>query len=149
MNLRLQTGLIAVFAGVALNYAGDWLLGVKMELFWGLSTFSFAWILDVFFLPFLVGLLVAWIFGKGAKWLSYFPPLIVRCISYAQILYFSGIPHGSTLNPMGWWGLYVILAMESAGMGGILGEVLIKNVYGRSKMVATRGTVNQVANEES
>jgi len=149
MNPRVQTGLIAVFAGVVLNYVGDWLLGVQIELFWGLSTFSFAWILDVFFLPFLVGLLVAWIFGKGAKWLSYFPPLIVRCISYAQILYISGIPHGSTLNPMGWWGLYVILAMESAGMGGILGEVLIKNVYGRSKVSAPRSSENPVANEES
>ncbi len=134
MNQRYVTGLVALLAGMALNYFGDRLLGVKIELFSGLSTFSFAWILDVFFVPFLVGLLVAWIFGKGAKWLCYFPPLIVRCISYAEIAYITGTPHGSNLNPMGWWGFYVILAMEAAGIGGIIGEVLIKNVYGRSSM---------------
>lgn len=134
MNQKYVTGLVALLAGMALNYFGDRLLGVKIELFSGLATFSFAWILDVFLVPFLVGLLVAWIFGKGAKWLCYFPPLIVRCISYAEIVYVTGTPHGSNLNPMGWWGFYVILAMEAAGIGGIIGEVLIKNVYGRSNL---------------
>ena len=133
MSQRYLTGLFALMTGVLVNYFGDRLLGVKMELFSGLSTFSFAWILYVFALPLIVGLIIAWIFGLGAKWLCYFPPLIVRCFSYAQILYgANGVPHGSILNPMGWWGLYVILAMESAGIGGILGEVMIKNVYGRS-----------------
>lgn len=134
MNQRFLTGLFALMTGILVNYFGDRLLGVKMELFSGLSTFSFAWMLDVFLLPLLVGLLMAWIFGMGAKWLCYFPPLIVRCLSYAQILYVTGVPHGSILNPMGWWGLYVILAMESAGIGGILGEVMIKKVYGRTNM---------------
>jgi hypothetical protein len=132
MKQRYFSGSIALIAGILLNYAGDRLLGVKIELFHGLSTFSFAWVLDLFFVPFLVGLLVAWIFGRGSKWLSYFPPLIVRCLSYAQIVYITGTPHGSNLNPLGWWGFYVILAMEASGIGGILGEVLIKNVYGRS-----------------
>jgi hypothetical protein len=134
MNQRFLTGLFALMTGILVNYFGDRLLGVKMELFSGLATFSFAWMLDVFLLPLLVGLLMAWIFGMGAKWLCYFPPLIVRCLSYAQILYVTGVPHGSILNPMGWWGLYVILAMESAGIGGILGEVMIKKVYGRTNM---------------
>lgn len=133
--------------GMSLNHFGDRLLGVKIELFSGLSTFSFAWILDVFFVPFLVGLVVAWIFGWGAKWLCYFPPLIVRCLSYAEILYVSGTPHGSNLNPIGWWGLYVILAMESAGIGGILGEVMIKNVYGRSKKILPDEAEQPVARE--
>jgi hypothetical protein len=137
MNQRYLRGLVAMLIGMSLNHFGDRLLGVKIELFSGLSTFSFAWILDVFFVPFLVGLAVAWIFGMGGKWLCYFPPLIVRCLSYAEILYVSGTPHGSNLNPIGWWGLYVILAMESAGMGGILGEVMIKNVYGRSKKIVS------------
>jgi hypothetical protein len=132
MNQRFYTGVIALLSGMLLNHLGDRLLGVQLELFSGLSTFSFAWGLDLFFVPFLVGLLVARIFGSGAKWLCYFPPLIVRCLSYANILYITGIPHGSILNPMGWWGLYVILAIESSAMGGILGEVMIKKVYGRS-----------------
>lgn len=133
MRNRYISGLVALLVGMALNYLGDRLLGVKIELFSGLSTFSFAWILDVFFVPFLVGMAVTRIFGMGGKWLCYFPPLIVRSLSYAEILYVSGTPHGSNLNPMGWWGLYVILAMESAGIGGIVGEVMIKNIYGRSK----------------
>jgi hypothetical protein len=135
MNQRYLRGLVAMLIGMSVNHFGDRLLGVKIELFSGLSTFSFAWMLDVFFVPFLAGLAVAWIFGMGGKWLCYFPPLIVRSLSYAEILYVSGTPHGSTLNPMGWWGLYVILAMESAGIGGIVGEVMIKNVYGRSRKV--------------
>ncbi len=133
MNRRYVVGFGAFLAGAALNFAGDALLGVKIELFHGLSTFSFAWILDVFFVPFLVGLLVAWLFGNGAKWLCYFPPLLVRCISYAEIVYVTGVPHGSILNPLGWWGFYVILAMEAAGIGGIIGEVFIRKVYSRAQ----------------
>src|SRR5665647_2861639 len=135
MNKRFLWAMVALMIGMSLNHFGDRLLGVKIELFSGLSTFSFAWILDVFFVPFLVGLTVSWIYGMGGKWLCYFPPLIVRCLSYAEIFYVSGTPHGSNLNPIGWWILYVILAMESAGIGGIVGEVMIKSVYGRSKKV--------------
>ncbi len=139
MKHKYLMGLVALLAGVALNHLGDRLLGVKIELFSGLSTFSFAWGLDLFVLPFTVGLVVSWIFGMGGKWLCYFPPLIVRSVSYAEILYVTGVPHGSILHPMGWWGFYVILAMEAAGIGGIVGEVMIKRVYGRSKMNSSAG----------
>ncbi len=140
MNQRYVTGIIALLSGMFLNHLGDRLLGVQIELFSGLSTFSIAWVLDVFFVPFLVGLLVARIFGRGAKWLCYFPPFFVRSFSYLNILYITGIPHGSILNPLGWWGLYVILAMEAAAIGGILGEVMIKKVYGRSNdLIAVEG----------
>lgn len=135
MNQKFTNGVIALMSGMFLNHLGDRLLGVQIELFSGLSTFSLAWVVDLFFVPFLVGLLVARIFGSGSRWLCYFPPLIVRCLSYANILYVAGIPQGSILNPMGWWGLYVILAMESSAFGGIIGEVMIKHVYGRSPKV--------------
>ena len=148
MKQRYLTGLFALMTGVILNSFGDRLLGVKMELFSGLSTFSFAWGVDVFFLPFLVGLVVSWIFGMGGKWLCYFPPLIVRCISYAQIAYVTGAPHGAILNPLGWWGLYVILAMESAAIGGIFGEVMIKNVYGRTDRLAAAEVEQPVLEKE-
>jgi hypothetical protein len=149
MKQRYVMGMVALLIGMSLNHLGDRLLGVKLELFSGLSTFSFAWALDVFFVPFLVGLVVAWIFGMGAKWLCYFPPLIVRCLSYAEILYLSGTPHGSNLNPLGWWGFFVILAMESAGIGGIVGEVMIKNVYGRSNKIMPADREQSVATRES
>jgi hypothetical protein len=148
VNKRYITGLVALLAGVALNHLGDRLLGVRLELFSGLSTFSFAWGLDVFVVPFLTGLLVSRIFGMGGKWLCYFPPLIVRSISYAEIVYITGTPHGSILNPLGWWGFYVILAMEAAGIGGIIGEVLIKNVYGRSKKMNDAADGQSVAERE-
>lgn len=148
MKPRYLLGMAALLVGVILNYLGDRLLGVRIELFSGLSTFSFAWLLDVFFVPFLVGLAVSWIFGLGGKWLCYFPPLIVRSLNYAEILYVSGTPHGSNLNPMGWWGLYVILAMESAGIGGIVGEVMKKNVYGRTTKAIVAGQQQSSATKE-
>jgi hypothetical protein len=132
MNQRHLLGAATVMIGSGLNYFGDRLLGVTMELFHGLSTFSFPWVLDVFLVPFIVGLIVSLIFGRGGKWLCYFPPLIVRTVSYASI-YFSGqVPEGTRLIPMGWWGFFVILAVESAAIGGVLGEVMIKRTYGRS-----------------
>ena len=148
MKPRYLLGMAALLVGVILNYLGDRLLGVRIELFSGLSTFSFAWLLDVFFVPFLVGLAVSWIFGLGGKWLCYFPPLIVRSLNYAGILYVFGTPHGSNLNPMGWWGLYVILAMESAGIGGIVGEVMKKNVYGRTAKAIAAGQQQSSATKE-
>ncbi len=129
---RFALGAGALLVGSGLNYFGDRLLGVTMELFHGLATFSFAWMLDVFVLPFLVGLVVAWIYGLGGKWLCYFPPLIVRCIAYAQLRYLVGVPPGESLIPMGWWGFFVILAMEAAAIGGVIGEVATKRTYGRS-----------------
>lgn len=149
MKPRYKLGAVALLSGMILNYLGDRLLGVRIELFSGLSTFSFAWILDVFFVPFLVGLLVSRIFGMGGKWLCYFPPLIVRSLNYAEILYVSGTPHGSNLNPIGWWGLYVILAMESAAIGGILGEVMKKNIYGRTKKAIPANQNQSVAAKET
>src|SRR5271166_4542071 len=101
---RYALGAGALMIGCAVNYFGDRLLGVRMELFHGLATFSFLWILDVFVVPFIVGLVVAWIFGLGGKWMCYFPPLIVRCLAYAQIRYVTGVPPEHSLIPMGWWG---------------------------------------------
>lgn len=132
MNRRFFSAVGVVMVASGLNYFGDRLLGVKLELFSGISTFSFAWVLDLFLLPFLIGMLVSWLYGNGGRWLSYLPPLIVRSLSYAQILYFTGKPHGSSLIPLGWWGLFVILAVESCSFGGIIGEVVIRKTYGRS-----------------
>lgn len=130
---RLVKGVTALLIGCALNYFGDRLLGVSMELFYGLETFSFAWILDVFAVPFGVGLAVAAIFGMGGKWLCYFPPLIVRLLSYYALAHsVQPLPPDSSLIPMGWWGFFVILAMEAAAFGGIMGEIMIKGTYGRS-----------------
>ena len=125
--------LAALLIGCAVNYFGDRMLGVQIELFYGLQTFSFTWILDMFALPFIVGLAVAAIFGMGGKWLCYFPPLIVRSVNYAILAHSAiALPPDASLIPLGWWGFFVILAMEAAAFGGIMGEILIKGTYGRS-----------------
>jgi hypothetical protein len=128
---RLARGAAALLLGSALNHFGDRLLGVKIELFRGLMGFDGAWILDVFAVPFIVGIVVAVIFGLGGKWLCYFPPLIVRILSYVQILYFTGVPPGTSLIPLGWWGFFVILVIEAAAIGGVIGEIAVKSTYGR------------------
>ncbi len=132
-STRLLKGAVALVMGCALNYFGDWLLGVQVELYRGIQGFGGLWVVDVFILPFFVGLLVAAIFGFGGKWLSYFPPLIVRSISYYGFLHhLNSIPPGATLAPIGWWGFFVILAVEASAFGGIMGEILMKGTYGRS-----------------
>jgi hypothetical protein len=129
---RLIKGLTALVVGCGLNFVGDRLLGVNIELFLGLDTFSLGWIVDMFVLPFFVGLAVATIFGMGGKWLCYFPPLIVRAINYYLLAHAASLPPDSSLIPMGWWGFFVILCMEAAAFGGIAGEIMIKGTYGRS-----------------
>ncbi|WP_455205556.1 hypothetical protein [Kaarinaea lacus] len=133
MNIQqLFTGAVAIVVGCLVNYVGDLLLGVRIELFWGLDTFSFIWFLQLFILPVLVGMSVSFIYGLGGKWLSYFPPLIIRLAAYYETQYIIGVPDGASLMPMGWWGFFVIIAIECAVIGGVFGEIMIKRIYGRT-----------------
>ena len=132
-TLRIGLALYAIAVGCIVNMIGDWLIGSRVELFYGLiETFSFAWFVQIFILPVLVGYSVTYVYGLGGKWLCYLPPLIVRFIAYFQTVYFIGVPPNAALMPLGWWGFFVILAIESAVIGGVLGEVLIKRIYGRT-----------------
>ncbi len=128
---RLIKGILALLVGCAINFYGDRLLGVQIELWYGLQTFSFSWMLDMFALPFVVGMAVAVIFGMGGKWLCYFPPLIVRLANY-YLLAHAPLPEDASLLVMGYWGFFVILTMEAAAFGGITGEIMIRGTYGRS-----------------
>ena len=130
-NARILRGIAALAAGCAVIYIGDRLLGINIELFWGLETFNGLWFADVFVVPLLAGLVVGMIFGLGGKWLCYFPPLLVRLFSYYNFMYLTSIPDGASLMPMGWWGFFVILVIESAAFGGVAGEIVIKKTYGR------------------
>jgi len=130
---RFLKGVVALLMGCLLNYFGDQLLGAQVELYRGIQGFGGLWIVDVFVLPFFVGLLVAAIFGFGGKWLSYFPPLLVRSLSYYEFSHqLLVIPQGAALAPIGWWGFFVILAVEASAFGGIMGEIMMKGTYGRS-----------------
>jgi hypothetical protein len=128
---RLKRGVLALIAGCLVIYGGDHLLGIRIELFWGLSTFNPLWFVDLFIVPCVAGSVVGMIYGLGGKWMAYFPPLIVRFYGYFETLKFIGVPDGAALMPMGWWGFFVILAVESAAIGGVIGEILIKRTYGR------------------
>jgi hypothetical protein len=128
---RFTRGALVLLGACALNYLGDRLLGVRIELFWGLDTFSFLWFLDVFILPFVVGTAVGMVYGLGGKILCYFPPLLVRIYSYFEVLHITGVPEGASLLPLGWWGFFVILCIEASAVGGVVGELLIKRTYGR------------------
>jgi len=131
---RLYRGAAALLLGSAFNHFADRILGVQIEAFTGgIGYFSPFWVIDLFLVPFLTGVLVSLIYGFGGKWLSYIPALIVRTVSYAGIAtHVTPMAPGSTLMPMGWWGFYVILAIEAAAIGGVIGEVVIKRTYGRS-----------------
>jgi len=130
---RYLLGTIAILVGCVINYVGDHLIGVRVELYYGITeTFGAGWFSQIFLLPVLVGYSVSYVYGLGGKWLCYFPPLIVRTIAYLETMYFLAETPGASLMPAGWWGFFVILAVESAVIGGVLGEVLIKRIYGRT-----------------
>jgi hypothetical protein len=128
---RYITGCVALLAGCLVNYAGDRLLGVHPELWWGLGTFNLAWMLDIFLVPLIAGVVVAVIFGLGGKWLCYFPPLIVRIINYFSLYFADALPPGAQMLTFPLWILIVILVVEAAAFGGVIGEILIKRTYGR------------------
>lgn len=142
---RYALGAAALMIGCAVNYFGDRLLGITMEYFYGLATFSGLWMADVFLVPFLSGLATASVFGMGGKWLCYFPPLFVRVLSYARISYTHDIPPDHVLIPMGWWGFFVILAIEAAAFGGIFGEVWLRKLYTRSASERARDQISASA----
>jgi hypothetical protein len=149
--------------GTILIYVGDLVLGVNIELFSGFSSFNIAWALDIFFVPFLMGMMVAWIFGRDAThsgegfrftkgigiiiWVCYLPPLFVRGFNYFKVLYVTGVPEGTFLMPWGLWACFVVMTMTTAGMGEIIGEVIIK-IYGKTSQTENMGGIEPSSNEE-
>jgi hypothetical protein len=132
---RFLKGVVALLIGCALNYFGDQLLDVHVELTRGngIQGFTPLWAVDVFILPFFVGFLVASIFGIGGKWLSHFPPLIVRSISYYEFSHHMiSIPEGASLAPIGFWVFITVLSVELCAAGGVVGEIMMTGTYGRS-----------------
>lgn len=133
-NDRIMTPImvvVAIGAGALVNYIGDRLLGVRLELFWGVSTFSVWWVLDLFLVPFIAGMTVSLIYGLGGKILCYFAPIVTRVISYVQMHNYQDLPDGVFVLPIYYWVMVLIVAIEAAAFGGVIGEVLIKRTYGR------------------
>lgn len=135
MKPRYALGSAALMIGSAVNYFGDRLTGFRIEVWTGLSYFSGMLLLDLFIVPFASGLAVGWVFGQGGKWLCYFPPLIVRALAYLQIVHSGGLAPGSSVMNFILWCFFVILAVESAAFGGVLGEVFLRRIYSRPTQV--------------
>lgn len=132
---RFVSGTLAIMVGCLINYVGDRLLGVRLELVPlndPLAIFNALWAIQIFVIPVFVGLATTAVFGLGGKWLCYFPPMIVRSVAYMESYYLASLPEGTTLMPFGWWIFFVILAVESAAIGGVFGETMIKRIYGRT-----------------
>ena len=124
---------VAVFSGAGVIHFGDKLLDANLALFYGVGTFNPIWVLALFVVPFIGGIVVSLIYGLGGKMLAYIPALIVHGMVYWELYANPAlIPEGVRLLPFGYWILIVIVAIEFAGLGGIVGEVLIKKTYGRS-----------------
>ena len=161
MNKRVLTiimGIVAIAAGVLVNYLGDRLInyiapppGVRLELFWGVATFSPYWVLALFVPPLIAGFVVSMIYGLGGKLICYFVPIIVRGYSYYQMMEHDGLPEGVTLLPFGYWILILIVAIEAAAFGGVFGEILIKKTYGRrpQHLLYKKASANRPSSSES
>lgn len=134
-SIRWVLFFITLVIGCLVNYLGDWIFGIRIELFYGLQTFNFIWFVQIFIWPLLVGLSVSFTYGLGGKWIAMLPPLIVRSFAYYETQHIIGVPDGAFLMPAGWWAFFVILAMEVAMIGGVFGEIVVKRIYGRSSAV--------------
>jgi len=125
MGTKMLKVMASIGIGCAMIYFGGRVLDVRLELFWGLSTYSLGWIVVIFILPFITGGLIGWIYGPGGKIVAHFPPLIVHGMNYFQTLHHSA-PYGASLMPLGWWGLYVLLTMEFCAFGAFAGEFMLQ-----------------------
>ena len=122
-------GLIATAVAVAIILAGDALLGVQLEVFRGMQTFSILWILDLIVVPMIAGFAVAVIYGLGAKIVAHFPALIAK--SYVYFNLSQDMITDGQLIPVGFWVLICIVVVEACAAGGLIGEYVIKRTYGR------------------
>ena len=134
MTKRHLYGAMLLLAGCVANYLTDRLLNVHFEIYFGITDYSGLWILDLFVVPLIIGFIVSALYGFGGKWIAFFIPLLTHAYSYYSFNHLAdigGLPQGAVVQPMGWWGFFVIVAMEVALVGGVFGEAMIKRTYGR------------------
>lgn len=131
--LAVLLGSAALAVGIIINYFGDRILGVRLELYWGVTTYTPAWVADLFLVPTVAGVFVSIIYGFGGKYIAMAGPLLLQSVYYWQSLYGS-VPVADDVHVLPWvyWVLLVVVAMEFAGIGGFIGEVLIKKTFGRT-----------------
>ncbi|MBU6468484.1 MAG: hypothetical protein KGN31_06615 [Betaproteobacteria bacterium] len=120
-----RRGIIGITVGLVINLVGDLVLDVNVEVYKGIATFNVLWMLDVFLLPFVVGYVTSLMYkARGGRYVACLPPLILRPLSYLYLHYVAH-PVGDFFYQLNlyYWGPMLILVVESANFGGILGEV--------------------------
>ncbi|KXW56525.1 hypothetical protein LHV13_02915 [Ferrovum sp. PN-J185] len=126
MTVNQRRGLYGVIVGFIINLVCDLVLGVNVEVYKGIATFNVLWMIDVFFVPFGVGYVTSRIYGeKGGRYVACLPPLLLRPLSYLYLHYIAH-PMGDFFLQLNlyYWGPMLILVVESANFGGIIGEVM-------------------------
>ncbi|MDH5544343.1 MAG: hypothetical protein OEZ43_02055 [Gammaproteobacteria bacterium] len=140
LKSRLLDFLVATIVtcvAAIIIYVGDQVTGIELELFKGIiGTFTPLWIIDLILVPFIAGVVLSMLYGLGGKMIAYFPPLLVRIPEY---IYAEANQLGADVSvlPIGYWILILIVAVEACGVGGIVGEVIVKRTYGRSHISKT------------
>ena len=104
--------------------------------------------MDLILVPIIAGFVVTFIYGLGGKIVAHFPPLIAKCYLYFTINP-DMIPQGAEIIPVGFWILIVIVAVEAGAAGGLIGEIVIKKIYGRrpKHLVHKRYRRNPIENQ--
>ena len=122
--------LLALVAGIIVIAVGERLLNVSLGVFYGIQTFHPLWVASLILVPLIAGLVVSFIYGLGGKMLAHFAPIPIQTYHYLQ-LDNASLPDGVTVLPLGYWILLLIVCVEAAAAGGLIGEVIIKRTYGR------------------
>lgn len=147
MNRDFTRGVVAVLAGCVVIFMGDTLLGVQIEMFAGIATFTFPWMLDVFLVPFIAGLAVALIYKeRSGKWLAFLPPVIVRCLN-CYYLYLTNEYWNADFFyhlHLHYWGMAVVLTFQASYIGGMVVGVL-NGSYLRNNDSASNSTCGKPA----
>jgi len=128
---------MAFAVGGALMQTGFQVLGVHLEWFAGISTFSGAWVIAMTALPVGSGVVIGMIYGYGGKYLAHLPPLAVLVISYYQSMQIPE-PAGMHLLPMGMMTIFIILQMEFCAVGGFVGELIMRRRTGWTSKYAKK-----------
>jgi len=133
---KWQRFFVAMSLSAFVFNIGHSLLDVHIEIYRGIEQYNFSFVVSMFVLPVISGMIVGLVYGWGGKWVAHFPPLLVFAVDYYLTAH-GGLPHGAQLIPLMWWGFFVILNMEFCALGGVIGELLLKYKYGSLDMPGT------------